>query len=248
MSSSGTGSPRTSTRGASGLVGSLPRARPGRSCGARCTHPRRQSDSYPGDRVPTSPPRPRPARGCPRCSRRTSPRITTPRWPRRPARSGCGKRPGWARELVGGNGILLENHVGRFVADSEAIYSYEGTREINTLIVGRAITGLGAFPLSGSGMEELTDRARAARGLPSVPVWEESRVTPARAVSRGFRRRRPGRSVRCPRCRGTARPCRRGCASNGAWSSTPRGRWRSTGRSTAPAGGRRPPRWRRRAG
>ena len=38
-----------------------------------------------------------------------------------------------------------ENHVGRFVADSEAIYSYEGTREINTLIVGRAITGLGAF-------------------------------------------------------------------------------------------------------
>jgi alkylation response protein AidB-like acyl-CoA dehydrogenase len=41
--------------------------------------------------------------------------------------------------------ILLENHVGRFVADSEAIYSYEGTREINTLIVGRAITGVGAF-------------------------------------------------------------------------------------------------------
>jgi glutaryl-CoA dehydrogenase len=52
---------------------------------------------------------------------------------------------GWARELLGGNGILLENHVGRFVADSEAIYSYEGTREINTLIVGRAITGTGAF-------------------------------------------------------------------------------------------------------
>jgi glutaryl-CoA dehydrogenase len=52
---------------------------------------------------------------------------------------------GWARELLGGNGILLENHVGRFVADAEAIYSYEGTREINTLIVGRAITGLSAF-------------------------------------------------------------------------------------------------------
>jgi glutaryl-CoA dehydrogenase len=52
---------------------------------------------------------------------------------------------GWARELLGGNGILLEHHVGRFVADAEAIYSYEGTREINTLIVGRAITGLGAF-------------------------------------------------------------------------------------------------------
>jgi glutaryl-CoA dehydrogenase len=35
--------------------------------------------------------------------------------------------------------------VGRFVADAEAIYSYEGTREMNTLIVGRAITGTGAF-------------------------------------------------------------------------------------------------------
>jgi glutaryl-CoA dehydrogenase len=41
--------------------------------------------------------------------------------------------------------LAAENHVGRFVADSEAIYSYEGTREINTLVVGRAITGLSAF-------------------------------------------------------------------------------------------------------
>jgi glutaryl-CoA dehydrogenase len=52
---------------------------------------------------------------------------------------------GWARELMGGNGILLEHNVGRFVADAEAIYSYEGTREVNTLIVGRAITGVGAM-------------------------------------------------------------------------------------------------------
>ena len=52
---------------------------------------------------------------------------------------------GWARELLGGNGILLDYNVGRFVADAEAIYSYEGTREINTLVVGRAITGLSAF-------------------------------------------------------------------------------------------------------
>ena len=52
---------------------------------------------------------------------------------------------GWAREVLGGNGILLEHHVGRFVADAEAIYSYEGTREVNTLIVGRAITGEAAF-------------------------------------------------------------------------------------------------------
>ncbi len=52
---------------------------------------------------------------------------------------------GWARELMGGNGILLEHNVGRFAADAEAIYSYEGTREMNTLIVGRSLTGLSAF-------------------------------------------------------------------------------------------------------
>jgi glutaryl-CoA dehydrogenase len=52
---------------------------------------------------------------------------------------------GYARELMGGNGILLDHNVGRFVADAEAIYSYEGTREMNTLIVGRSITGHSAF-------------------------------------------------------------------------------------------------------
>ncbi|SNR65001.1 acyl-CoA dehydrogenase family protein [Blastococcus mobilis] len=52
---------------------------------------------------------------------------------------------GWARELMGGNGILLDHNVGRYVADAEAIYSYEGTREVNSLIVGRAITGRGAI-------------------------------------------------------------------------------------------------------
>lgn len=50
-----------------------------------------------------------------------------------------------ARELLGGNGILLRYNVARFVADSEAIYSYEGTKQINSLIVGRAITGKSAF-------------------------------------------------------------------------------------------------------
>jgi glutaryl-CoA dehydrogenase len=52
---------------------------------------------------------------------------------------------GYARELLGANGIVLDHQVGRFVADAEAIYSYEGTREMNTLIVGRAISGLSAF-------------------------------------------------------------------------------------------------------
>jgi glutaryl-CoA dehydrogenase len=53
---------------------------------------------------------------------------------------------GWARELLAGNGIVLDYNVGRFVADAEALYSYEGTREMQTLIVGRAVTGgLSAF-------------------------------------------------------------------------------------------------------
>ncbi len=52
---------------------------------------------------------------------------------------------GIAREVMGGNGILLEHGLVRFFADAEAVYSYEGTREVNQLIVGRAITGTGAF-------------------------------------------------------------------------------------------------------
>ncbi|MFJ6728486.1 acyl-CoA dehydrogenase family protein [Streptomyces sp. NPDC091281] len=51
----------------------------------------------------------------------------------------------WAREIFGGNGIVLEYDVARFFADAEAIYSFEGTREMNTLIVGKAITGESAF-------------------------------------------------------------------------------------------------------
>lgn len=51
----------------------------------------------------------------------------------------------WCREALGGNGIVTDYDVARFFADAEAIYSYEGTREMNTLIVGRAITGKAAF-------------------------------------------------------------------------------------------------------
>jgi glutaryl-CoA dehydrogenase len=51
----------------------------------------------------------------------------------------------WCREIFGGNGIVLDYDVIRYFADAEAIYSYEGTREMNTLIVGRAITGKAAF-------------------------------------------------------------------------------------------------------
>jgi glutaryl-CoA dehydrogenase len=51
----------------------------------------------------------------------------------------------WSREIFGGNGILLDHDIARFFADAEAIYSFEGTREMNTLIVGKAITGQSAF-------------------------------------------------------------------------------------------------------
>jgi glutaryl-CoA dehydrogenase len=51
----------------------------------------------------------------------------------------------WARESLGGNGIVLDYDVARFFADAEALYSYEGTNEMNTLIVGRSITGKAAF-------------------------------------------------------------------------------------------------------
>ena len=50
-----------------------------------------------------------------------------------------------AREVVGGNGITLATDVARFHADAEAVYSYEGTHEINALVVARAATGLSAF-------------------------------------------------------------------------------------------------------
>jgi glutaryl-CoA dehydrogenase len=50
-----------------------------------------------------------------------------------------------ARNLLGGNGILLENHVIRHMADMEAIFTFEGTETIQTLIVGRHITGVSAF-------------------------------------------------------------------------------------------------------
>src|SRR5262245_8656808 len=51
----------------------------------------------------------------------------------------------WARELMGGNGILVDYNVARFFADAEAIYSYEGTFQMQNLIIGKAITGLSAF-------------------------------------------------------------------------------------------------------
>ena len=49
------------------------------------------------------------------------------------------------REIAGAEGIRVQHDVARFFADAEAVYTYEGTHEMNSLIVGRAITGLSAF-------------------------------------------------------------------------------------------------------
>lgn len=50
-----------------------------------------------------------------------------------------------ARDMLGGNGILLDHHVGRHFADLEAVFTYEGSRTVQSLLVGRAVTGMSAF-------------------------------------------------------------------------------------------------------
>ena len=50
-----------------------------------------------------------------------------------------------AREVMGGNGIQADRHVARLMTDAEVIYTYEGTNEVNMLIVGRTLTGHNAF-------------------------------------------------------------------------------------------------------
>ena len=51
----------------------------------------------------------------------------------------------WAREILGGNGISTDYNVARFFTDAEVIYNYEGTYQMQNLIVGKAITGFSAF-------------------------------------------------------------------------------------------------------
>jgi glutaryl-CoA dehydrogenase len=50
-----------------------------------------------------------------------------------------------ARNILGANGVALDYHVIRHMLNLEAVYTYEGTHDIHTLIVGRDITGLDAF-------------------------------------------------------------------------------------------------------
>jgi glutaryl-CoA dehydrogenase len=53
-----------------------------------------------------------------------------------------------ARDIVAGNGLLLERHIGRHLTDMEVVSAYEGTDSMQALIVGRDITGLSAFTRS----------------------------------------------------------------------------------------------------
>ena len=46
-----------------------------------------------------------------------------------------------ARSVCGGNGVILDNHVMKSLMDMEAMHTYEGTYEVNTLVSGRELTG-----------------------------------------------------------------------------------------------------------
>jgi glutaryl-CoA dehydrogenase len=59
--------------------------------------------------------------------------------------SKCRETVAWAREILGGNGISTDYHVARYFTDCEALYSYEGTYQMQNLILGKAITGFSAF-------------------------------------------------------------------------------------------------------
>lgn len=50
-----------------------------------------------------------------------------------------------ARRLLGGNGILVEYHSMRHMANLESVYTYEGTHDIHSLILGQTLTGINAF-------------------------------------------------------------------------------------------------------
>jgi glutaryl-CoA dehydrogenase len=69
-----------------------------------------------------------------------------------------------ARDVLGGNGVLLDYRVMEHMADIEGVYSYEGTNDVNTLIVGQAITGHRAFaprpPKSGGKAQRAEEKSQ----------------------------------------------------------------------------------------
>ena len=97
--------------------------------------------------------------------------------------SKCRETVAWARELLGGNGISADYNVARFFADAEALYSYEGTFQMQNLIVGKAITGfqrirLNAARRSRTISHECNSNGNAGRNSADArecPVREERR-------------------------------------------------------------------------
>src|ERR687896_350097 len=71
-----------------------------------------------------------------------------------------------ARDVLGGNGVLLDYRVMEHMADIEGVYSYEGTNDVNTLIVGQAITGHRAFSPRPPKNPEKDGRAQRAEEKP----------------------------------------------------------------------------------
>ena len=65
-----------------------------------------------------------------------------------------------ARELLGGNGIVLDFGVAKAFCDLEALYTYEGTYEINALVTGRFLTGISAFKAPTAGSQPAQWRAK----------------------------------------------------------------------------------------
>jgi len=57
----------------------------------------------------------------------------------------CRETVAWGREIFGGNGISIDYNIGRYFADAEVLLNYEGTYQMQNLILGKAITGLSAF-------------------------------------------------------------------------------------------------------
>jgi hypothetical protein len=85
-----------------------------------------------------------------------------------------------ARDLLGGNGVLLENHIIRHVGDIEVIHTYAGNETMQILIVGRDITGVGACVLD-----------QALGDLPSSVVQRDGEV--------GYRRDRVCQPEKVPK-------------------------------------------------
>ena len=101
----------------------------------------------------------------------------------------CRETVAWAREMLGGNGIVADYNVARFFADAEALYSYEGTYQMQNLIVGKAITGL--------------QRLRVTRrGGPALLSWLAS-ISDRRAEHGPQQRRSPFESRRTDRSSNT---------------------------------------------